>query len=83
MEEDNLTKGASIKYVRKIFGILDPLPPIVRFSRNLSVLSYAKIGHIFDTPLPLSAYVLNGSPLTRESKGPLPSFFLKKTTGLH
>ena len=36
-------KGPSIKYVRKIFGILDPLPPLVRIlvrfvtlnSRNL------------------------------------------------
>ena len=25
-----LRKGASIKYVRKIFGILDPLPPLSR-----------------------------------------------------
>ena len=39
------------------------LPPPGTLSRNLSVLMYAKIGHIFDTPLPLSAYILNGSPL--------------------
>ena len=34
------------------FGILNPLPPLVRFSRNLSLLSYAKIGQFFDTPPP-------------------------------
>ena len=28
-------KGASIKYVRKIFGILDPLPPLSAKSLNL------------------------------------------------
>ena len=39
-------------------------PPIVRFSCNLSVLSYTKIGYFFDTPLPLSAYVLYGWSLT-------------------
>ena len=32
-------KGASIKYVRRFSGFFDPLPPLVRFSRNLSVLS--------------------------------------------
>ena len=44
-------------------GFWTPSPPLVRFSRNLSVLLYAKIGHFFDTPLPLSAYVLNGRSL--------------------
>ena len=34
-------KGASIKYVRRFSGFFDPLPPLVRFSRNLSVLLYA------------------------------------------
>ena len=42
---------------------MTPSLPLVPISRNLSVLLCAKIGHIFDTPLPLSAYVLNGSPL--------------------
>ena len=46
---------------------MTPSLPLVRISRNLSVLSYAEIGHIFETPLPLSAYVLNGSPLTWEA----------------
>ena len=36
-----LAKGASIYYVRKIFWILDPLPPLFAISRNLSVLSSA------------------------------------------
>ena len=42
MDEPHLIfrKGASIKYVRRFSGILDPLPPLVRFSRNLSVLSF-------------------------------------------
>ena len=43
--------GASIYYVRKIFGILDPLPPLIRISRNLSVLPFAILGS-FLTPLP-------------------------------
>ena len=55
-------KGASIKYVRKIFGILDPLPPLVRFSRNLSVLSYAKIGDFFNTPSPLARTYFMDAP---------------------
>ena len=38
---DQVTKGASIKYVRRFFGFFTPSPPLVRFSRNLSVLSYA------------------------------------------
>ena len=37
-------KGASIYYIRKIFGILDPLPPLIRISRNLSVLPFAILG---------------------------------------
>ena len=36
----------------KFSGFWTPSPPLVRFSRNLSVLSYSKIGHFFDTPSP-------------------------------
>ena len=32
-------KGPSIKYVRKIFGIFDPLPPLVRILARLVVLN--------------------------------------------
>ena len=43
--------GASIYYVGKIFEILLPLPPFVCISRNLSVLSFAKLANSF-TPSP-------------------------------
>ena len=80
MDEPHLIfrKGASIKYVRRFSGILDPLPPLVRFSRNLSVLSYAKIGHFFDTPPSPSARMyfmdaplLNLISLSASGAGPL------------
>ena len=41
--EKMISMGPYIKDVRKILGILDPLPPLVRFSRNLSELSYEKL----------------------------------------
>ena len=41
---DKVHKGVSIYYIRKIFGFLDPLPPLIRISRNLSVLSFANLG---------------------------------------
>ena len=30
LENKGTDKGPSIKYVRKVFGIFDPLPPLVR-----------------------------------------------------
>ena len=64
-------KGASIKYVRRFSGFFDPLPPLVRFSRNLSVNIIRIFSGFLDPPLPLGAYVLNGcslmqSPLNAE-----------------
>ena len=44
--------GASIYYVRRIFGILDPLPPLVRsFTQPISLI-VRKIGHFFHPPHP-------------------------------
>ena len=45
-------KGASIYYVRKIFGILDPLPPFVRISRNLSVSDVRIFRQFLNPPSP-------------------------------
>ena len=53
-------KGASIKYVRKIFGFLDPLPPCPHFVR----LFVCKIGRFLDPLPPIRADVLNGNPPT-------------------
>ena len=48
------------------FHDFGPLPPLFAVSRNLSVLSFAKLATSF-TPLPpLGANVINGSPLTPE-----------------
>ena len=44
--------GLPFSTYAKFSGFLTPSLPLVRISRNLSVLSYAKIGHIFDTPSP-------------------------------
>ena len=51
-----IMQGAILKNdVRKIFGILDPLPPFVTHSRNLSVVFVT----YWVTPLPpLSADVI-------------------------
>ena len=58
-------KGASIKYVRRFFGFFDPLPPLVRKFTQPRLLSLSTTSAFGPTPpLPLSAYVLNGSPLT-------------------
>ena len=54
-----LTKGASIYYVCKIFGILDLLPPLVRISCNLSVLSFTKFAISFNPPPLLGANVIH------------------------
>ena len=55
-----LTLGPSIKYVRKFFGILDPLP----FRPHFQYCFTAKLANFF-TPCPLvaDADVLNGWPL--------------------
>ena len=75
-------KGASIYYVRKFFGILDPLPPLLAVSRNLSVLSFAKLATSF-TPLPpLGANVINGSPLIVTVTEFTTWFFVGSTTDL-
>ena len=55
--------GASIYYVRKIFGILDPLPPLrSHFTQPISPV-IRKFGQFFNPPPPLGANVINGSPL--------------------
>ena len=65
-----LTKGASIYYIRKIFGILDPLPPCSQSGLIYSTkftqppLLHSHSGQIFRPPLPLSSNIINGSPLT-------------------
>ena len=56
-------RGLPFSTYAKFSGFLTPSLPLVRISRNLSVLSYAEIGNFFIPPLPLNAYVLNGSPL--------------------
>ena len=48
-------KGASIKYVRKIFGILDPLPPLVRKITQPPLLSSSPLSAFGHTPPPPSA----------------------------
>ena len=56
-------QGGSIEYVRKIFGILDPLPPShMLFTQPISTI-VAKIGHFFDTPSPSARTYLNDAPL--------------------
>ena len=62
MSNGILHMGQSIYDVRLIIGILDPLTPFVRISRNLSVLFVHQISHF---PSPLSADVINGWPLLR------------------
>ena len=57
--EGCLHKGASIKYVRKIFGFLDPLPPCPHFCKTVCPQNRP----IFWPPHPLAADVLNGWPL--------------------
>ena len=56
-------EGASIKYVRKIFGFLDPLPPCPHFCKTVCPQNRP----IFGPPPPLGADVLNGSPLMHPS----------------
>ena len=58
-------KGASIKYVRRNFGILDPPSPLVRKITQPPLLISSLMSAFGHTPPPpLSADVLNGSPLT-------------------
>ena len=49
------SKGRYLNDVRKIFGILDPLPPFVTHSRNLSVVF---VTYWVTPPPPLSADVI-------------------------
>ena len=49
---ESYIRGLPFSTYAKFSGFLTPSLPLVRISRNLSVLSYAKIGHIFDTPPP-------------------------------
>ena len=48
-------RGHPFSTFAKILGFLTPSLPVVRISRNLSVLLYTKIGHFINTPLPLGA----------------------------
>ena len=63
-----ISLGPSIKYVRKFFGFFDPSPPCMHFGLNHKTkftqprLLRPHLG--LHPPLPLSAYVLNGSPLS-------------------
>ena len=70
---DNHSQGPSIYDVRKIVGVLDPPPPFVRISHNLSVLFVRKISQFYNPPL-LSADVINGWPLVPPSSAPLRPF---------
>ena len=57
-------KGPPIKYVRKIFVILDPLPPSrTLFTQPISTIVHKNWSFPWH-PLPLSAYVLNGCSLS-------------------
>ena len=55
-----LIRGLPLSSYAKFSGFETPSPLDASIHDDLSVLSYAKIGHFFDNPLPLSAYVLNG-----------------------
>ena len=70
-------RGLSFSTYAKFSGFLTPSLPLVRISRNLSVLSYAEISNFFNPPPPLSAYVLNGSPLTTHTNPRKPTQFLR------
>ena len=52
MSNGILHMGQSIYDVRLIIGILDPLPPFVHISRNLSVLFVRKISQLSNPPSP-------------------------------
>ena len=52
-------------------AFFDPLPPLVRFSRNLSVSIVRIFSDFFRPPLPLGAYILNGCPLSQWSHFPI------------
>ena len=54
--DETNAKGPYLNDVRKIFGILDT--PLVRISRNLSVLFVRQIRQFFNPPPPLSADVI-------------------------
>ena len=60
--------GPSIMYVLKIFGIFDPLPPMVRILARFVRLNSRNLPHYVHfwapSPLPLGAYVLYGCPLS-------------------
>ena len=57
-------RGLPFSTYAKFWEFLIPSLPLVRISRNLSVLLYTEISNFSNPPPPLSAYVLNGSPLT-------------------
>ena len=61
-------RGSSINYIRKI-SIGHP-SPLVQISSNLSLLSYAKIGHLFDTPSLGSTLLANPVHWGREGVSP-------------
>ena len=65
-----LSKGPSIKYVRKIFGFLDPLPP-VRKSTQPPLLSFSTMSAFGPTPSPpLCGRTLWMAPYSTENYGP-------------
>ena len=69
LQNIGIGKGASIKYVRRNFGILDPLPPLSAKSRNLLYWSLVLCPFLGIPPSPLGADVLNGSPLSLTGGG--------------
>ena len=74
--QESPCKRASIKYVRRNFGFLDPLPPLSAKSRNLLYWSLV-LGPLLGIP-PLGADVLYGSPLKKLHYGGwFTSFWLK------
>ena len=50
--------GPYLNDFRNIFGFVDPPPPFIRISRNLSVLSVCKIGQFLNPPPPIRADVI-------------------------
>ena len=73
MQKQISPMGPSIKYVRKIFGIFDPLPPLVRILARFVRLNSRNLPYYIcfwvSSPLPLGAYVLNGCPLMAMADG--------------
>ena len=61
-------KGHPFMMSANFLGNLDPPPPFVRISHNLSVLFVHKISQFSNPPPPFSADVINGWPLCGHPK---------------